>query len=289
MKTVKINNSIKNNMLTKDIVSSSILRPEADQSSEIYQPYNLVVKVGVEMQELQEAKQLWMDLSHSKFRTEEKRSGLQLKEREALIYDGYDSYARHIVVQDTQQSKVVAYVRIIDSLTAYSIGGYFCEAQFNLEKLRQQMQSAMELSRLVIAPEYNNSMTLSILWSGLMQYADENSIDIIFGTLPMAIQNSHYSAIVEIKQLKSKYMASNKYRVKPYQMLPPVPAISGYDFTLPEEVSFFFRQGAKLCGEAGWNKAFNQAELLFFINSELRHQLPQCIQQNEINMAGLVA
>jgi len=115
---------------------------------------------------LQQAKQLWLACSNHKsiFAQSQK----QLDSRRELIYDGYDSYSKHLIIRELTSDKVVAYVRMIDAHTAYKIGGYFCEAQFNTEKSRLQMHSSMELSRMVVAPDFNNSDMLAILWEGIL-------------------------------------------------------------------------------------------------------------------------
>jgi len=277
-------------MKTDNSIKNISLKENSYNSQNRCQINNLEVKIGIELEELEQAKQLWLELSNNNSTAQQSQH--QLDNREALIYDGYDSYAKHLIVRDKAVNKVIAYVRIIDSHTAYNIGGYFCEAQFNLEILRLQMQSAMELSRLVIDPEYNHANTLDILWSGIVSLANEYDSDTLFGTLPLDLNESYYSTGKEIKRLKSTHLATNKYRVMPYHMLPSVPKVfsnDAVDCNLPEAVNFFFNKGARLCGDAGWNKVFNQAELFFYIKIGLLNQVPQCIRQNEINIAGLVA
>ena len=255
---------------------------------------HLEVKIGIEMEELEQAKQLWVDVSQTQ--SIFNHSKQQLDDRMSLIYDGYDSYAKHLIVKDKNLGQVIAYARIIDSHTAYNIGGYFCEAQFNLDKLRPHMQTAMEISRLVVEPQYIGTETLAVLWLGILEYANERHIDTVFGTLPMNLGSDHYLANKEIKRLKSKYLTSNKYRVIPFQILPPSPKIfsahfSNDSFNLPIEVEFFFEQGSKLCGEPAWNKTLNQAELFFYIKPEMVQQLPHFIQrgEGEIEVSGMVA
>lgn len=255
-----------------------------------FQSANLEVKIATSEEEFGQAKQLLIDLSSIKNRPKQinESAGQNINDTN-LLYDGYDSYARHLIIKDSKSNKVVAYVRIIDVQTAYNIGGFFCESQFNLDKLRVHMSSAMELSHLVIDPRYVFQTTLELLWSGLKAYAEKYEIDTIFGTISLSIENSHYSATREINYLKSKYLSANNYRVKPYQILPPTRAIAGQNFELPAIVNFLFDQGAKLCGDASWNNILNHAELFFYIKLNANKQLMQYMLQAEMDPTGLVA
>lgn len=279
---MKIDNSIKN------------ITPKENSytGSNSCQFNHLEVKIGIEMEELEQAKQLWLDISHTQSIL--KQTKQQLDDRMALIYDGYDSYAKHLIVRDINLDQVVAYTRIIDSKTAYNIGGYFCEALFNLDHFRIHMRGALELSRLVIAPQFSQADILAALWSGIIQYAKEQHANMVFGTLPLSLGDNHCLASKEIKRLKAKYLSSNKYRVIPFQILPPAPSIFASHFADNQcnpsvELEYFFEQGAKLCGEAAWNKSMNLAELFFYLKPEMAQKLPHCIQQSEVNIAGLVA
>jgi putative hemolysin len=255
-----------------------------------FQSGSLQVKISINEEEFGQAKQLLIDLSNINPEQElSRQTALQKSNAEHFLYDGYDSYAKHLIVKESKHNKVIAYIRIIDTVIANNIGGYFCETQFNLDKLRLQMPLAMELSHIAIAPEYNNQNTLDMLWLGLKQYAEENGIDTIFGVLSLAIENCHYSAIREINYLKSKYLSSNEYRVKPYRILPPTRAVACQGFELPDVVDYLFNRGAKLCGDASWNNILNQAELFFYIKSKGIKLSPQCVQQSEISSTGLVA
>lgn len=249
---------------------------------------NLHVKITTNTKDLSQAKQLLFNQLNIK-KQHQLPSKQQKISADNVLFDGYDKYAEHLIVKEPVENKVVAYIRIIDSMTACHIGGFYCETQFNLQKFCFHTPSAIELSHLVIAPEYNNQNTLDILWSKIKQYADERNITTIFGTLSMKIENCHYTAIRELNYLKSNYLSASKYQVKPHHILPPTRAVAGNNFELPAVVNYLFSRGAKLCGDASWNSILNHAELFFYIQPKTKTQLPLYLRQNKVNTKKLVA
>lgn len=249
-----------------------------------FQNTNLEAKFTTNEEEFGLAKQLLIDLLNINNQSRQQRV-----QADNVLYDGYDSYAKHLIIKETKNNKVIAYARIIDNQTAYHIGGYYCEAQFNLQRFRFLTPSTMELSHIVIAHEYNNQFTIDLLYSKIQQYAIEQNIEIIFGTLTLDIENSHYTAIREINYIKSRYLSSNEYRVKPYQILPPTRAVAGNKFELPVIVNYLFDKGAQLCGDASWNSALNHAELFFCINAKKNNLSARFFIENNIDTENLVA
>ena len=250
---------------------------------------NLEIKIVNEQQELEQAKQLLINEYNINDLSNMTKSSACFGQCLKLISDDYDRYAKHLIIKDYEQEKVIAYVRIIDTQTAYNMGAYYSEAQFNLNKIRKEMVSAIELSHIVIAPEFHNAETLDALWASLMLFAEQNNVDTIIGTHSLAINNKHYAAMREIKQLKSKYLSMNTHRVNPHQILPPSKAIASNNFELPPVVDFFFKQGAVLCGDAAWNNIFKQAELFFYIHFEANTHIANSVIQDEQTLPRMVA
>ena len=250
---------------------------------------NLEIKIVNEHQELEQAKQLLIDEYNIKNLVNMTKSTECLEQSMQLIYDDYDSYAKHLIIKDYEQEKVIAYVRIIDTQTAYNMGAYYSEAQFNLKKISRELFSAIELSHIVISPEYHTVATLDALWASLILYAEQNNVNAIIGTLSLETHNKHYAVMREIKQLKSKYLSKNTHRVNPHQILPPTRAIASNNFELPSVVDFFFKQGAELCGDAAWNNVLKQAELFFYINFEADTHMANSVALDKHTMPRMVA
>jgi putative hemolysin len=210
-----------------------------------------------------------------------------IQQQHILIHDGYDSYADHLIIIDKSHDKVVAYVRLIDAYTAYKIGGYYSETQFNLKKIFNKQTFYMEMSRLVIDPDYYTEEIASLLWSGIVKHGHEKGIDAIIGTLSLSLEQSEI-AYYTLDKLKKQAISESQYRIQPYQLLPDYKVAKKDSVEQLQDdpvIQFFFRQGVKLCGEAFWNKEINQAELFIHYPLDKNVMFPECICSSEIQMA----
>lgn len=184
-----------------------------------------------------------------------------IKQQQIIIHDGYDSFAEHLVVIDKNNDHVAAYVRLIDTYTAYKIGGYYCETRFNLNHLFNNQTFYMEISRLVLDQAYNNKELASLVWNGIIQHSKNKGIDAIIGSLSLTLEHEQETYAL-LNQLKTHHISSHNYRVSPYQILPDKSrVIDAARHSTNPFIDYFFQQGVKLCGDAYWNRDFNCAEL----------------------------
>lgn len=251
------------------------------------------VKITQEASELQKAKRLRLKdfsllKSNAVLKQTIQNNTLQTKElieqQQVLIHDGYDSFADHLIVIDHKNDKVIAYVRLIDAYTAYKIGGYYSETQFNLNRLFSGQVFYLEMSRLVIDPEYHNTEIAALLWSGILKHAQSKGIDAIIGSLSLPLNQGSMSYAL-LHHLKKHHISDSHCRVQPYQLLPDSgsasDACSKGDNPI---IEFFFNQGVKLCGDAYWNKELNHAELFVFYPVSKAPHFPECIRMNDVEL-----
>ncbi len=214
-----------------------------------------------------------------------------IEQHKLLIHDGYDSYAQHLIVKDLRTLKIVAYVRIIDAFTAFKIGGFYSETQFNLREVFNQQKYLMEISRLAIHPDYNNEQIAQLLWSGLSQYALDNGVDAIIGSLSIALGHDINQTSQLIAQLKATQKNNNKVRVSPYQLLPENKKTFRLNYSRSNHnapcLNFLFSKGFTLCGDAHWNKSLNTAELFVYYDVANTQHVPHCIHMNEVELGLL--
>ncbi len=189
-------------------------------------------------------------------------------EQKAVVYDGYDKFADHLIVIDHKADKVIAYVRLIDAYTAYKIGGYYSENHFNLKQLLHNNSSSLEMSRLVIDPEYNCKEIAELLWYGLVNYSVHNSIDSLIGAFSLSLIDGK-ETFSFIQHLKAKYISDSQYRVLPYRLFLDRKIEKVNDFNEPL-IEYFFEKGSKICGDAHWNHDSNCAEI--FIHCSLSNK-----------------
>ncbi len=256
------------------------------------------MKITEDQDELKQARKLRLnghykeELQASKDKNDASITKKLLAQHKYIIHDGYDSYAQHLIITDLRLSKVIAYVRLIDAFTAFKIGGFYCETQFNVQRIFTSQKYYMEISRLVIDPQYDNELIGKLLWSGVSRYASENGADAIIGSLSIPLGEKIRDAAKMIAHLKSRYMSSVKLRVFPYQLLPDNTPLLRFNLsvekTASQSLDYFFSQGVELCGEAHWNKSLNTAELFVHYKVSNTQQIPHCIHMNEVNLGACV-
>ncbi len=215
-----------------------------------------------------------------------------IDEHKDLIHDGYDSHTRHLIVKDVYNRRVIAYVRIIDSFTAFKIGGFFSETRFNLSKLINNQQYYLEFSCLVVDEQYHSYHTINLLWSGLLQYAQQSGADAVIGLLAVplnkGINNSFNNALRMISKLKARHMSNKKQRVVPYQMLPGSFSSKFSSKILSiVYIEYLFSRGIRICGDAYWNHSSNEAELFIYYKMNNIPRIPECIHLNEIELGRM--
>lgn len=254
---------------------------------------NFEVKITQESSELQKAKKLRLKdhslhKSNPALKPSIQNNTLQAKQlieqQQVLIHDGYDSFADHLIVIDHVHDKVIAYVRLIDAYTAYKIGGYYTETQFNLNKLFAKQTFYLEMSRLVIDPEYQNIETATLIWSGITKHAQDKGVDAIIGSLSLPLNQGIMSYSL-LRHLKKHHISAGHCRVQPYQLLPDPGSASDVCNNCDNPViEYFFNQGVKLCGDAYWNKELNHAELFIHYEVNKAPIFPECIRMNEVEL-----
>ncbi|MCW8929157.1 MAG: GNAT family N-acetyltransferase [Gammaproteobacteria bacterium] len=214
-----------------------------------------------------------------------------IEHHKLMVHDGYDSYAQHLVVEDLKTKKIIAYVRIIDAFTAFKIGGFYSETQFNINKILSDQQYNMEISRLSIHDDYDNELTARLIWSGLTQYATNNGFDAIIGSLSLPLGENLSGVTQTISRYKTQHMSQSQFRVLPYQLLPDNKLLTPLKFNKNEIkypcVDYLFSNGVSLCGDAHWNKTSNTAELFIHYNISNTQSVPHCIHMSEVELGLL--
>lgn len=211
-----------------------------------------------------------------------------IDEHKNFIHDGYDSHTRHLIVKDIHNDRVIAYVRLIDSFTAFKIGGFYSETRFNLSRLINNQQFFLEISCLVIDELYSEKQTIKLLWSGLTQYARENGVDAVIGIVSIPMAKHFNKALRMISSLKNQHISEKSQRVRPYQLLPSSFSSRFSSKTLSiSYLDYLFSRGIKLCGDAYWNRENNSADLFVYYKMDNIPKIPECIQLNEVELGRL--
>ncbi|TQS72873.1 GNAT family N-acetyltransferase [Rhodobacteraceae bacterium] len=100
--------------------------------------------------------------------------------------DAFDPVCDHLLLidpdvdPDTLEHVVGAY-RVLPSDRADRFGRYYCDAEYDLDKLRNTGRKLLELGRSCVHPAHRGGTALLQLWSGLADYVVTKNIEILFG------------------------------------------------------------------------------------------------------------
>lgn len=97
-----------------------------------------------------------------------------------------DRYCDNLIVVDNNNGLVVGSYRFITKETLKHIDGFYSEWGFNVEDIKNQPYSAMELGKAAVHKDYRDSVVVRLMFQGALRFAQEHNIRMMFGiiTLP---------------------------------------------------------------------------------------------------------
>lgn len=103
-----------------------------------------------------------------------------------LERDEFDAVNDHLVLVDSRRDEaaldhVVAVYRLFPGERAADFGRFYCDAEYDLTKLRASGRRLLELGRSCVHPDYRTGSAMFLLWNGLSEYVLERDIEVMFG------------------------------------------------------------------------------------------------------------
>ncbi|MCV2870425.1 GNAT family N-acetyltransferase [Defluviimonas sp. WL0002] len=100
--------------------------------------------------------------------------------------DEFDPVNDHLILVDNRRDAaaldhVVAVYRLFPGERASDFGRFYCDAEYDLTKLRNCGRRLLELGRSCVHPDYRTGSAMFLLWNGLSEYVLERGIDVMFG------------------------------------------------------------------------------------------------------------
>lgn len=100
---------------------------------------------------------------------------------ERLERDRFDPYFDHMIAIHTATDRVIGVYRMLRSEGAQAAGGYYSEAEYDLEKLKSSGRRLLELGRSCLHRDFRGGAVMHQLWSGLGRYVSDHDIEVLFG------------------------------------------------------------------------------------------------------------
>lgn len=99
--------------------------------------------------------------------------------------DDFDDVADHLIVLDESLEgpgqRIVGTYRLIRKEAAEKYGRFYTSGEYDIAPLLDNWSSVLELGRSCVLADYRTRPVLQLLWEGIVGYAMDNDIDLLFG------------------------------------------------------------------------------------------------------------
>ncbi len=185
-----------------------------------------------------------------------------------LDADRFDDHCDHLLVTDSATGELVATTRVLHQSNAARAGGFYSEAEFNLDNIRQLPGQVAELGRTCVHPDYRNGATISLLWAAVAEYLLARDVDYLIGCASIGMSDGGLKAWRITQQLQRSYLTEPHLRVTPHRALPHLTGTASDDrqVEVPALIRAYMRLGARVCGAPCWDPEFRCADLLVMLD-----------------------
>lgn len=142
--------------------------------------------------------------------------GPMVDHAQRLEIDEFDEVYEHLLMVDPSrdpagQDHVLAVYRLLTSERAEAFGRYYCDAEYDLTKLRQSGRKMLELGRSCVRADLRGGAAMLLLWNALADYVLERGFEVLFGVasfhgtdaealkMPLAWLHHHHLAPEDIR------------------------------------------------------------------------------------------
>lgn len=139
-----------------------------------------------------------------------------------LERDRFDAFADHLLLVDTsvpdgQEGHVVGVYRLLPQARAEAAGGFYCDAEFDLQPLIGSGRRLLELGRSCVDPAYRGGAAMLLMWQALADYVQSSGVEILFGAAsfrgtdpqalahPLSLLHHHHLAPPELRVRAREY------------------------------------------------------------------------------------
>jgi putative hemolysin len=103
-----------------------------------------------------------------------------------LERDEFDPIVDHLVLIDSRRDAasldhVVGAYRLLPGDRAERFGRFYCDAEYDLSRLKGSGRSLLELGRSCVDAGYRGGPGMFLLWNGLADYVLEFDVEVLFG------------------------------------------------------------------------------------------------------------
>lgn len=183
-----------------------------------------------------------------------------------LDSDYFDKYCQHLMVRNSADGALAAYARVLTDTSAYRAGLFYSQSAFEMGRVLNHRARFIEISRVCVRPEHRNPLTIEALLCGVGGLMQQHGSDYLMACVSIPLGEDGASAACALESLRRNHLATEDFRIfpkRPFQdsNLSQCEVIP----QLPLAVRTLIQHGAKMCGEAYWDKRFNTADIVLML------------------------
>ncbi len=202
-------------------------------------------------------------LRHDIFQAE---YGVVFDSADGLDQDAFDAHCRHLVVREAESGRVVATTRLLSSEQAVIAGGYYSEAEFDLQSLKAVLTGpVLEIGRTCVHPDYRQGSAITLLWSALAELLVRDGYAYLMGCASIGLSDGGALYASLMPRLLQEHLVDPAYRVQP-RLPVPEQATGAVSMATPPLLKAYMRMGAQICGPACWDPAFDCADIFVLLD-----------------------
>ncbi len=199
--------------------------------------------------------------------------GALVDHENGLEKDHFDPYFDHLLlVDDARESAVIGVYRLLPGERAEAAGGFYSEAEYDLDPLRQSGRKLLELGRSCLHADYRGGSAMFHLWQALAGYVSDQGIEILFGVA--SFHGTDVQALAHpLSHLHHRHSAPDLLRVcsRQYQPMALLPE-SEVDrkramIETPALIKAYLRLGGGVGDGAYVDHAFNTTDICLVVDT----------------------
>jgi putative hemolysin len=220
----------------------------------------------------------------------ELNEGLASSYQTGLDTDQYDLFCEHLLVEDKLEGnparRVVGTYRMQSGATAARNLGYYSEQEFDFAPYEPLRTDILELGRASIDREHRTPEVLTLLWRGIIQYANDMGLRYLVGCSSLTSKDPVEGWRV-YHQLE-RYLVSPEFATvptaayacpseqegapaqpSPCQQVPSIENIAPIQAHVPKLLKTYLTLGARICGPPAWDREFGTMDFLTLLDLKL--------------------
>lgn len=175
--------------------------------------------------------------------------------------DRFAVHCDHFVVRDLESGRVVATYSLLAPAAARLAGGYRAEEHFDLSPVDLLRGRMVEIDGFCAHPAYRSTALQHLMWSALARYLLDSGHDYVLGSARILLADGGHGAASIHRSASAASPSPDDLRVLPHCALPLERLRDTLPVPVPPLLQAYLDNGAWVCGEPAWDRAFDCAEL----------------------------